>query len=101
VPDRGLPQPGAFYATRIAPRLPWITSVIREHGEPEPPPVAEAAQEPQGPFDPVAWAQVDTLARTVRLPLPTRRQFYRLRHCRPLRITRISAQDSQLELVYE
>jgi len=101
VPDLPWPQPAAWYATRISARLTWIKSIIAAHGGAEPPPVLEVAAAVQGPYAPAASASANLESRTVTVPIPTLNQFYRLRHCRSLRITRVTTDAGNLVLWYE
>jgi hypothetical protein len=101
VPERPWPQPAAWYATRISARLTWIRGIIAAYGEAEALPILEAADAPQGPYATVAGAAANSQSQTVTVPLPALNQFYRLRHCRALRITRVTVNAGTLVLGYE
>jgi len=100
VPTRPWSQPAASYATRVSARLAWIRGIISAHGGGSAP-ILEAATAPKGPYAPAAGAAVGVESRTVTVPLPARNQFYRLSHCRSLRITRVAEEGGSLMLGYE
>jgi hypothetical protein len=99
--DTDTDKPGAMYATRIASRLSWIQSIIAEHGQESPTPILESAPLITGPFAEAAGTVFDPDLGLIRLPAPATQGFFRLRHCRELRILSVSLDHGQLELRYE
>jgi hypothetical protein len=71
----GMPQPGAFYATRISARLDWINQVL---SQPTPGPLLFSAPQVNGPYaqDPTALVQPN--AQSVTVPQPMSIGFWRI-----------------------
>jgi hypothetical protein len=96
----GMPQPGAFYATRISTHVAWIETVLAE-GEGLVAPVVESAMAVAGPYVEDPDAVVDVGGRTMTLPVADSTRFHRLRACSPVRITSVRLMGAQLVLTYE
>ncbi|MBI2924578.1 MAG: hypothetical protein HYY24_02610 [Verrucomicrobia bacterium] len=100
-PDLPVPQPGAFYATRVSANLAWINGVLSAPSPADAAPVLQSAPQPTGPFTDEGTAVVDSNARIVTVARPAQTQFYRVRSCGPVKILSVRVEGGNLVLPYE
>jgi hypothetical protein len=101
VPLLPQPQPGALYATRISPHVPWIQSVLTQPDEFELLPVVQSAAAVTGPYIDDPEAIPDPAARMFRMPAPASPKYYRLRACGPLPMLKVRIAGPDVVLSYE
>ena len=95
-----LPQPAAFYASRVSVRRVWIEETMAANPEPEPVPVVLSGSRANGPFAPVP-ATVDAADHEIRIARPADSSFFQLSACRALRIVRLMLAGDELVMGYE
>ncbi len=95
-PDLPGDTPNAFYATRISSRQAWVQSIIASSLT-----VVQFSSDPSGPYADLTSAHADSGAKTVTIPRPQGRTFYRLRSNNVTRITSIRIADANLVISYE
>lgn len=100
-PDLPTPQPGAFYATRIASNLAWIESVLNSPPPPDTAPVLQAASLVAGPYADDPTAVLDPTQNAITRLRPAQTQFFRVRSCGGVRIVRVRVEGDHLVLTYE
>jgi hypothetical protein len=100
-PDLPTPQPGAFYATRIASNLAWIESVLNAPPPPDAAPGLQSAARVAGPYADDAAAVVDADHKTITVPRSSQARFFRVRSCSAVRIIGVRAEGESLVLTYE
>jgi hypothetical protein len=98
-PFSPVPRPGAFYATRISAHGAWIQSVISRPIV-EGPVALQSSPAPAGIYCEEPQAQVDAVAGTVTIPIPTEARFYRLSASAPTTISRVTVRNSNLVLSF-
>jgi hypothetical protein len=101
MPDLPHPQPGAFYATRISPRLDWVNTVLSMPLPDEERLALLSANRVEGPYQDDPLATIDEAARRITLAQPTEPRFFRLRSCQALTLRSIQTQSGLLILTYE
>jgi hypothetical protein len=97
-PDLPAPQGGAFFATRISQRFPWIRTIIGDPGFPSTTPVLEFTTELNGPFAEDNAATFDPTNIIFRTPNPNQQRFFRIRATQPIEIIRLTLEGSDLLL---
>jgi len=95
------PIPAAFYASRISGHLAWINEVIASEGNNPPEPILEAAATVKGPYTQLTGATVDSGTQTIRAPIGSALQFFRLNSCHALLIKTFVVQGGFVQLSYE
>lgn len=86
----------AFFASRISVRLDWIHQVLAS-AEDNPAVVAlQSSAEAAGPFVDDPMAQVDLAGQIIRLPIVATMRFLRIQSCRPVLISRVALEASEV-----
>lgn len=86
----------AFFASRISARMSWIQQVLAS-AEDHPAGVAlQSSTGVAGPFEVDPLARVDLTKHIIRLPMVTTIRFLRIQSCRPVRISRVALEASEV-----
>lgn len=98
--DLPVDRPGGLYATRISSNLQWLRSVLDAPSATASDVEVQAASAVTGPFAPHP-AEVDGSSRTIRVPLSSGTEFFRLRGCCVQRITSVARAGEALLIRFE
>jgi hypothetical protein len=101
IPDSPVPNPGAFYVTRISAHINWINSVLALPAPDPVNPVLQSSAMVTGPYVDEMSAVVGSVCNTITVPRKAGSQFYRLQAAAQLRVTSIKADGLNLVLTYE
>lgn len=98
-PDLPLPQPSAFYATRLAAHLPWIERILSQP-VPDYAPVLQSAASVAGPYRDVTDARINAPARRITYSATEGERFFRLAGAAQRTITSVQSVGGVLALQY-
>ncbi len=99
--DQVVNRPGAFYSTRISARISWLSSVIANASGQSPVPELESAPSPAGPWQPLTPLRRNPDEQSLYVGASPGMQFFRLRHCSPLRLVPLGLGDGEFHMRYE
>lgn len=96
----GKALPSGFYAGRISTQLSFIQGILDQSVKDDIPPGIAVSESPSGPYIAVEPAEVDPVARVLRLPATEASRFYRLTSRCPRTIQTIEIKGTQVEVRY-